>query len=45
MARVKTDEEIEVAEQNKERQVIVALKAKESTEAVETERVDKKKIT
>ncbi len=44
MARVKTDEEIEVAEQNKERQVIVALKAKESTEAVETERVDKKRL-
>lgn len=44
MARVKTDEEIEVAEQNKERQVIVALKAKESTEAVETERVDRKRL-
>ena len=34
LARVKTDEEIAVAEQNKERQVIVALKAKESTEAL-----------
>ena len=44
LARVKTDEEVEVAEQNKERQVIVALKAKESTDAVETERVDRKKL-
>jgi uncharacterized membrane protein YqiK len=44
LARVKTDEEIEVAEQNKERQVIVALKAKESTDAVETERVDRKRL-
>lgn len=44
LARVKTDEEIAVAEQNKERQVIVALKAKESTEAVESERVDRKRM-
>ncbi|MHB8129944.1 MAG: flotillin family protein [Mobilitalea sp.] len=44
LARVKTDEEVEVAEQNKQRQVIVALKAKESTDAVETERVDRKKL-
>jgi uncharacterized membrane protein YqiK len=44
IARVKTDEEIQIAEQNKERQVIVALKAKESTDAVETERVDRKKL-
>lgn len=44
MARVKTEEEIQVAEQNKERQVIIALKAKESTDAVETERVDKKRL-
>lgn len=44
MARVKTEEEIEVAEQNKDRQVIVAMKAKESTEAVETERVDRKRL-
>ncbi|SCJ99746.1 Inner membrane protein yqiK [uncultured Clostridium sp.] len=44
MARVKTEEEIEVAEQNKERQVIIALKSKESTDAVETERVEKKKL-
>ena len=44
MAKIKTDEEIGVAEQNKERQVIVAVKAKESTEAVETERVDRKRL-
>lgn len=44
MARVATDEAIEVAEQNKERQVIVAVKAKESTDAVETERVDRKRL-
>lgn len=44
MARVKTDEAIEVAEHNKERQVIVAVKAKESTEAIETERVDRKRL-
>jgi uncharacterized membrane protein YqiK len=44
LARVKTDEEVEVAEQNKERQVIVALKAKESTDAIETERVERRKL-
>lgn len=44
MARVKADEEIEVAEQNKQRQVIIALKSKESTEAIESERVDKKRL-
>ena len=44
LARVKSDEEIEVAEQNKERQVIVALKAKESTDAIESERVDRKRL-
>lgn len=44
MARVKADEEIQVAEQNKERQVIIAVKSKESTDAVETERVDKKRL-
>ena len=44
MARVKADEEIQVAEQNKERQVIIAMKSKESTDAVETERVEKKRL-
>lgn len=44
LARVKTEEEVQVAEQNKERQVIVALKAKESTDAIESERVDRKRL-
>lgn len=44
MARVKTDEEIAIAEENKSRQIIVAQKAKESTEAIESERVDKKRL-
>ncbi len=42
-ARIQTDEEIAIAEQNKARQIIVAQKAKEKTEAVETERVTKDK--
>lgn len=40
-ARIATEEEISIAEENKSRQVIVAQKAKERTEAVETERVSK----
>lgn len=44
LARVKTEEEIGVAEENKERQIIIAAKSKESTEAVETERVDRKRL-
>ncbi len=44
MARIKTDEEIAIAEENKQRQIIVALKSKESTEAIESERVDKKRL-
>jgi len=40
-ARIKTDEELSVAEENKERQVIVAARNKERTDAVETERVIK----
>jgi len=44
MARVKTEEEIAVAEENRDRQVIIAAKAKESTEAVEIERVDRKRL-
>ena len=44
MARVKTEEEIAVAEENKARQVIIAAKAKESTEVVEAERVDRKRL-
>ena len=44
LARVKTEEEIGVAEENKLRQIIIAEKSKESTEAVETERVDRKRL-
>ncbi|MCH4889769.1 flotillin family protein [Acidaminobacter sp. JC074] len=44
LARVKTEEEIGIAEENKERQIIIASKSKESTEAVETERVDRKRL-
>jgi uncharacterized membrane protein YqiK len=40
-ARIATEEEVEVAEQNKQRQIIVALKSKQRTDAVETERVEK----
>ena len=40
-ARISTEEELAIAEQNKLRQVIVAEKAKERTSAVETERVEK----
>ena len=40
-ARIRAEEEILVAEENKQRAVIVAAKSKERTEAVETERVEK----
>ncbi len=40
-ARITTDEELQVANENKYRQIIVAAKNKERTEAVETERVEK----
>ncbi|MFP6620092.1 MAG: flotillin family protein [Pirellulaceae bacterium] len=40
-ARIVTEEEIRVAEENKDRQIVVAEKSKERTEAVETERVEK----
>jgi uncharacterized membrane protein YqiK len=42
-ARILASEEIEISEQNKLRQVIVAQKSKEKTEAVETERVTKER--
>lgn len=42
-ARIATEEEVAIAEENKQRQVIVAQKAKEKTEAVEIERVTKEK--
>ena len=38
-ARIATDEEVQVAEENKMREIIVAQKNKEKTEAVEHERV------
>ncbi len=38
-ARIQTEEELQVAEQNKLRQIVVAQKSKEKTEAVENERV------
>ena len=44
MARIKVDEDIAIAEENKQRQIVVAQKSKESTEVVETERVDKKRL-
>jgi uncharacterized membrane protein YqiK len=40
-ARIATEEELMIAEENKQRQVITASKNKERTEAVETERVEK----
>ncbi len=40
-ARIATEEELMIAEENKQRQVITAAKNKERTEAVETERVEK----
>tara|TARA_B100001115_G_scaffold183977_1_gene184609 strand:+ start:709 stop:2880 length:2172 start_codon:yes stop_codon:yes gene_type:complete len=40
-ARITTEEELQVAEENKLRQVIVAAKNKERTEAIENERVEK----
>jgi len=44
IVRIQTDEELAIAEENKLRQVIVAAKNKERTEAVETERVDKERL-
>lgn len=43
-ARIATEEEIFVAEENKNRQIIVARKNKERTEAVEIERVEKDRL-
>ena len=44
IVRIQTDEELAIAEENKLRQVIVAAKNKERTEAVENERVDKERL-
>jgi uncharacterized membrane protein YqiK len=43
-ARIAADEEIFVADENKNRQIIVARKNKERTEAVEIERVEKDRL-
>ncbi len=43
-ARIAAEEEINIAEQNKDRQIIVARKNKERTDAVETERVEKDRL-
>jgi flotillin len=40
-ARIVAEEEIQIAEENKNRQIIVAQKSKERTDQVETERVEK----
>ncbi len=42
-ARITTDEEISIAEENRLRAIIVAEKSKERTDAVETERVEKER--
>ncbi len=43
-ARIRTEEELAVAEENKLRQVIVAQRNKERTDAVERERVEKDRL-
>ena len=43
-ARIATEEKVKVAEENMERQIIVAAKNKQRTEAVETERVEKDRM-
>ncbi len=43
-ARIATEEEINIAEENKLRQIIVARKSKERTDAVETERIEKDRL-
>lgn len=40
-ARIATEEELQIAEQNKDRQILVAQRNKERTDAVETERVQR----
>lgn len=43
-ARIAREEEVGIAEANKQRQIIVALKNKERTEAIENERVEKDRL-
>ncbi len=42
-ARITADEEIGIAEENKTRQIIVAQKSRETTDAVETEKVERER--
>lgn len=42
-ARIAREEEVQVMEENKQRQIIVAAKNKEKTEAIEAERVEKER--
>lgn len=44
MVRIRTEEELAIAEENKARQVVVASKNRERTEAVENERVEKDRL-
>lgn len=44
LKRIETEEGIQVAEQNRERQIIIAQKNRERTEKVETERVEKDRM-
>jgi len=44
MVRIKTEEELAIAEENKARQVVIASKNKERAEAVENERVEKDRL-
>lgn len=43
-ARIRTEEEMAIAEENKQRQIVVARKNKERTEGVESERVARDKM-
>jgi flotillin len=43
-ARIATEEAVHVAEENKQRQIIVAMRNKERTDAVESERVEKDRM-
>ena len=44
VARIAADEELAIAEENKQRQVIVALRNKERTDGVELERVERERM-
>ena len=44
IARIAADEEVAIAEENKQRQVIVALRNKERTDGVELERVERERM-